>query len=84
MPRRRTRALLPLWTGPVSRNAGFKTVLLFCVGCQRHNGRLKLADLPDWDWYLRAPEVHRMPQGRMGRYRMDWGEVIDFAKGVSG
>jgi hypothetical protein len=40
--------------------AGFKTVLAFCMGLVEppngyhsrchHNGRLELADLPDWDF----------------------------------
>ncbi|WP_420965862.1 hypothetical protein [Bradyrhizobium sp. B120] len=54
MPWRRKPAhFLRYWSGPVDRNAGFKTVLVFCVGCEHHNGRLKLADLPDWDWISR-------------------------------
>ncbi|UGY30405.1 hypothetical protein HU675_0050905 (plasmid) [Bradyrhizobium septentrionale] len=49
-----------------------RRVLVFCVGCQHHNSRLKLADLPGlWT-------------GTISPRRLDWGEVINFAKGVSG
>ena len=30
--RRKPAQFLRYWTGPVDRNAGFKTVLVFCVG----------------------------------------------------
>jgi hypothetical protein len=39
----------------VNRNAGFRTVIVYCLGppsgpsCH-HSGHLKLAELPDWDW----------------------------------
>jgi hypothetical protein len=61
MPWRRKPAhWLEYWEGPIKRDAGFKTILVFCLGpadlqsyherCH-HNGRLRLGDLPDWDWY---------------------------------
>ncbi|GIQ78726.1 hypothetical protein [Bradyrhizobium sp. RD5-C2] len=80
-------ALAPqAWTAPVDRNAGFKTVLVCCVGCEHHNGRLKLADLPDWDWYDISAHLKCTACGKVGWVdtRMDWGEIINFAKGVSG
>lgn len=46
-PGRKPTHLFRYWIGPVDRSAGFKMVLVFCVGCQHHNGLLKL-DLPDW------------------------------------
>lgn len=87
MPWRRKPAhFLRYWSGPVNRNAGFKTVLVFCVGCEHHNGRLKLADLPDWDWYDISAHLKCTACGKVGWVdtRMDWSEVINFAKGVSG
>jgi hypothetical protein len=51
-----TSTLARYWDGPVNRDAGFKTVLVYCVGPLRgklcgHCGRLMLKDLPDWDWF---------------------------------
>ena len=57
MPWRRKPARhLRYWSGPVNRNAGFKTILVFCLGpaelksyherCH-HNGRLKLSECPN-------------------------------------
>ncbi|SED09557.1 hypothetical protein [Bradyrhizobium erythrophlei] len=84
--RRKPAHFLRYWSGPVDRNAGFKTVLVFCVGCQHHNGRLKLADFPDWDWSDISAHLKCTACGKVGWVdtRMDWFEVINFAKGVSG
>jgi hypothetical protein len=51
--------MLPRWFPSIlvrsGLDAGFKTVLVYCVGAQgcrcHYNGRLRLADLPNWDWY---------------------------------
>lgn len=77
---------LRYWTGPVDLNAGFKSVLVFCVGYEHHNGRLKLADLPNWDWHDISAHLKCTACGKVGWVdtRMDWSEVIDFAKGVAG
>ncbi|QIG91963.1 MULTISPECIES: hypothetical protein [unclassified Bradyrhizobium] len=62
------------------------TVLVFCVGCSHHNARLKLADLPDWDWYDISAHLNCTACGKVGWVDtgLDWSEVIDFAKGVFG
>ena len=67
-------------------NAGFKIVLVFCVACDHHNGRLKLADLPDWDWHDISVHLKCTACGKVGWVdtRMDGGEAINFARGVSG
>ncbi|WP_375762914.1 hypothetical protein ACE10X_22820 [Bradyrhizobium sp. Pha-3] len=87
MPWRRKPARhLRYWSGTVNRNAGFKTVLVFCVACDHHNGRLNLADLPEWDWADISAHLKCSACGKVGWVdtRMDWGEVINFAKGVAG
>jgi hypothetical protein len=89
--RRKPARFLRYWTGPVDREATgasgkpFKTVLVYCVNCH-HNGRLKLADLPDWDWSDISAHLACTDCGRVGWVdtRLDWSEVIDFSRGVSG
>jgi hypothetical protein len=85
--RRKPARYLRYWTGPVNRDAGFKTVLVYCVstnGCH-HNGRLRLADLPDWDWHDISAHLRCTACGAVGFVdtRLDWSEVIDFNKGIS-
>ncbi|WP_029085239.1 hypothetical protein [Bradyrhizobium sp. th.b2] len=72
------RSLLPLLVR--SRRS------VFCVGCQHHNGRLKLADLPKWNWQDISAHLKCTACGKVGWVdtRPDWGEVINYAKGVSG
>jgi hypothetical protein len=89
MPWRRKPAhFLRYWSGPVNRDDGFKTVLIYCLGSQgcrcHHNGRLRLADLPDWDWYDISAHLRCTECGAVGWVdtRLDWSEVIDFNKGV--
>ena len=95
MPWRRKPAhFLRYWCGPVDRKTGFRTVLVFCLGpphpasyhayCH-HNGRLNLADLPDWDWYDISAHLKCSRCGTVGYVdtRMDWTEVVDFNKGIS-
>ncbi|MCC8957906.1 hypothetical protein H8B02_32095 [Bradyrhizobium sp. Pear77] len=72
---------LRYWTGPVDRNAGFEKVLVFCVGRQQHNRRLKLADLPDWDWSDISAHLKCTAGGKVAGSTP---EVINFAKGVLG
>jgi hypothetical protein len=84
---------LEYWTDPVNLNAGFKTVVVFCLGpakpvsyyarCQ-HNGRLKLADLPPWDWSDISAHLRCTACGTVGYVdtRVDWSEVINFNKSV--
>ncbi len=93
--RRKPARWLRYWSGPVDRNTGFKTVLVYCCGppkllngyhsCCKHNGRIKIADLPDWDWYDISAHLKCSVCGTVGYVdtRMDWSEVIDFNKGIS-
>jgi hypothetical protein len=78
------RSLPSLLVRPVDRSAGFNTVLVYCVGCQHHNGRLMLADLPDWDWYDISAHLKCTASAKVGWVdtRLDWSEVIDFNKGI--
>ncbi len=86
---------LNYWSGGSpsrSKAAGFKIILLYCVGppdrdprprCW-HNARLKVDDLPERDWYdicahLNARNVVALD----GLMRPNWSEVINFNKGVS-
>lgn len=52
---------------------------------QLYNGRLNLADLPDWDWYDVSAHLKCTACGKVGWVdtRLDWGQVINLAKGVS-
>lgn len=92
--RRKPTHSLQYWTGPVDRNAGFKTVLVYCLGpaelpngyhsrCH-HNGRLNLADLPNWDWHDISAHLKCTKCGTVGWVdtRLDWSEVINFNKGI--
>ena len=90
MPWRRKPAhFLRYWSGPVDRDAGFRTVLVYCLGAQgcrcHHAGRLRLSDLPDWDWYSITAHLKCTKCGAVGWVdtRLDWSEVIDFNKGIS-
>jgi hypothetical protein len=94
--RKKPARYLRYWSGPVNRNAGFKTVLVFCCGsidpskgyhgqCH-HVGRLALAGLPDWDWRDISAHLKCTHCGSVGYVvtRLDWSEVIDFNKGING
>ena len=70
-------------------HAGFRTVLVYCVGPPKgkicgHCGRLPLKALPDWDWREISAHLRCTECGTVGYVdtRMDWGEVINFNKGV--
>jgi hypothetical protein len=93
MPWRRKPAThLRYWGGPVNRTAGFKTILIYCLGPARprsyherchHNGRLRLSDLPDWDWRDISAHLKCTTVGYVDT-RVDWSEVINFNKGIGG
>ena len=97
MPWRRKPARhLRYWSGPVERGRGFKTVLVYCMGpaalpngyhsrCH-HTGRLRLAELPHWDWYDISAHLKCRRCGSVGWVdtRLDWSEVINFNKGIGG
>ena len=79
---------LAYWHGPVNRNAGFRTVIVYCLGPPRgpscgHNASLRLADLPDWDWSEISAHLRCTKCGTVGYVdtRLDWNEVVDFNKG---
>jgi hypothetical protein len=81
------------WEGPVDRNAGFKTVLVYCVGpahprtyheACHHNASLRLDDLPDWTWQDISAHLKCTKCGTVGYVdtRVNWSEVINFNKGI--
>jgi hypothetical protein len=79
---------LEYWTGPVDRSAGFKTIIVYCLGppgapCH-HSGHLRIADLPDWDWHDISAHLKCTGCGTVGYVdtRVNWSEVINFNKGV--
>jgi hypothetical protein len=87
--RRKPARWLRYWKGPVNRDAGFRTVLVFCLGRATgpncgHCGRVTLSDLPEWDWQDISAHFRCSRCGTVGYVdtRMDWSEVIDFNKGV--
>jgi hypothetical protein len=90
MPRRRKPASwLRYWEGPANRDAGFKTVLVYCVGPPNgklcgHCGSLALKDLPEWDWREISAHLRCMVCGTVGYVdtRVNWSEVINFNKGI--
>lgn len=94
--RRKPASHLQYWSGPPSKTKadGFKSILVFCLGpaelpngyhsrCH-HNGRLYLAELPDWDWFDISAHLKCTECGSVGWVdtRLDWSEVINFNKGV--
>ena len=87
--RRKPAPWLRYWEGPINREAGFSSVLVYCVGPPKgricgHCGRLPLKKLPDWDWRDISAHFRCTQCGTVGYVdtRMDWCEVIDFNKGV--
>jgi hypothetical protein len=87
--RRKPARWLRYWEGPVDLDAGFRTVLIYCVGAPGakvcgHCGRLPLNALPDWDWREISAHLRCSRCGTVGYVdtRMDWGEVINFNKGI--
>jgi len=88
---------LRYWTGPINRTAGFKTMLVYCVGPDaehsdgsykacHHNSRLRFDDLPDLDWQDISAHLKCTKCGTVGYVdtRLDWTEVINFNKGIDG
>jgi hypothetical protein len=66
-----TGTLARYWDGPVNGDAGFKTVLVYCVGPLRgklcgHCGSLMLKDLPDWDWFQISAHLRCTKCGTVG------------------
>ncbi len=88
--RRKPVSYFRYWSGPVNRDAGFKTFLIYCLGTPDarikcgHCGRLNLADLPAWDWYDISAHLRCTKCGTVGYVdtRVDWSEVINFNKGI--
>jgi hypothetical protein len=88
--RRKPLSSLRYWKGPVDRDARFETVLVYCVRPDdlrgsyhnrcHHNGSLRLADLPNWDW--QDISAHLGCTVGYVDTRLDWSEVINFTKGV--
>jgi hypothetical protein len=69
---------------------GFKTILVYCVGPPNgpqcwHWSAVKLEDLPDWDRADIYAHFKCTKCGSVGWVdpRPNWGEVINFNKGVS-
>jgi hypothetical protein len=88
--RRKPATYLEYWTGPVHCSAGFKTVIVYCLGppgarCG-HSGHLRLADLPDWDWQDISAHLKCTECGAIGYVdtRLNWSEVVAFNKGICG
>jgi hypothetical protein len=94
--RRKPASWLRYWSdGTPSRTKadGFKTILVFCVGpasprsyhdACHHNASLQLAELPDWTWLEISAHLKCTKCGAIGYVdtRLNWGEVIDFNKGI--
>jgi hypothetical protein len=87
--RRKPARWLEYWEGPVNRDAGFKTVIVYCVGppigklCG-HSGSLSLKDLPPWDWRDISAHLRCTVCGTVGyvNTRNNWSEVINLNKGI--
>ena len=71
---------------------GFKTILVYCVGppdgdprerCW-HSSAVKLDDLPEWQWPDILAHLKCTKCGSVGWVdpRPNWGEVINYSKGV--
>ena len=86
MPWRRKLAnYLEYWNGPVNRDGGFKTVIVYCLGTNcHHSSHLSLADLPDWDWRDISAHLKCTECGTVGYVdtRVNWSEVVNFQKGI--
>jgi hypothetical protein len=91
--RRKPKQWLRYWDGgsPSRTKAdGFTRVTVWCVGhtadgkTYHHHSDLQLADLPDWPWQAISAHLKCAHCGCIGYVdtRLDWGEVINFKKGV--
>ena len=93
--RRKPDSRLRYWsegTPTTAKAAGYKTILVYCVGplygdprprCW-HNAAVPLDRLPDWDWRDICAHLKCTKCGSVDWVdpRPNWGEVIDFEKGV--
>jgi hypothetical protein len=59
-------------------------ILASILGFAYHNDRLRLDDLPDWDWCDISAHLKCTRCGTIGYVdtRVDWSEVINFNKGI--
>ena len=82
--RRKPATYLEYWTGPVNRSAGFKTIIVYCLGPPGQRCHLRLADLPNWDWHDISAHLKCTKCGTVGYVdtRLNWSEVVDFNKGL--
>lgn len=71
---------------------GFRTILVYCVGppdgdtrerCW-HSSAVKLDDLPEWQWPDIPAHLKCTKCGGVGWVdpRPNWGEVVNYSKGV--
>jgi len=72
-----------------AKAAGFKTILIYCMGPPHgprclHWAAKKLEDLPEWDWYDISAHLKCTQCGSVGWVdtRPNWSEVINFNKGI--
>jgi hypothetical protein len=80
--RRKPATYLEYWSGPVDRGAGFKTVIVYCLGPVHgsprcgHSAHLRLSDLPDWDWRDISAHLKCTKCGTVGYVdtRVNWSE----------
>jgi hypothetical protein len=69
---------------------GFSRVSIWCVGHMpdgtrcHHNADIELDGLPDWPWQSVSAHLRCTECGCIGYVgtRLDWGEVINFNRGV--
>jgi hypothetical protein len=87
--RRKPASYLEYGNGPVDRNAGFRTVIVYCLGPEggppcHHSAHLKLSDLPDCDWRDISAHLKCTKCGTVGFVdtRLNWSEVVNFNKGL--
>jgi hypothetical protein len=93
--RRKPEPWLRYWTDGTPSKAkaeGYRTILVYCVGPPRgfgrptcrHNARLSLDELPQWDWSDISAHLRCTECGSVGYVdtRADLSEIINFSKGV--
>jgi hypothetical protein len=76
---------------PPDRSEPIQTFLVYCMGppagprCHHWSAK-KLDDLPEWDWYDISAHLKCTKCGSIGWVdtRPNWGEVINFNKGIGG
>jgi hypothetical protein len=92
--RRKPVSRLRYWSSGSPERAkadGFKSILVYCVGPAQgprchHWSAKKLDDLPEWDWYDISAHLKCTQCGSVGWVdtRPNWGEVVNFNKGIGG